>query len=96
MGGGEFQNNHLAFFIKKLETTSSRVETLVINKAEMEEDRCMMGKERPTNRVSSKSSILLGMYEQDSGFYKPEGLAYIQMIAQPCIEVLLLFWNLPT
>lgn len=48
-------------------------ETLVINKAETEEERCMMGKERPTNRVSSKASTPLGMYEQDSGFYKPEG-----------------------
>lgn len=46
---------------------------LVINKAEMEEERCMMGKERPTNRVSSKASPPFGMYEQDSGFYKPEG-----------------------
>lgn len=46
---------------------------LVINKAEMEEERCMMGKERPTNRVSSKASTPLGMYEQNSGFYKPEG-----------------------
>lgn len=46
---------------------------LVINKAEMEEERRMMGKERPTNRVRSKASTPLGMYEQDSGFYKPEG-----------------------
>ena len=63
----------MAFSIKKLETTSSRMERLVINKAETEEERCMMGKERPTNRVSSKASTPLGMYAQDSDFYKPEG-----------------------
>lgn len=73
LGAGEFQKSHVAFSIKKLESTSSRVKMLVINKAEMEEERCMMGKERPTNRVSSKASTPFGMYEQDSGFYKPEG-----------------------